>query len=157
MKKRILSLDVENDIGVLAKISGLFSGKCYNMDSLSVGTTEDETVSRITICLTGDDLVFEQIKKQLNRCVEVIKVTDLTDRRAVSRELMFIKVKGDSAEIKAHLDLFSAMMIESGDQEFLIQQTAEKEENDRLIEIITSHFEKVEIVRGGEIAVAFPI
>ena len=69
MKKRWLSLYVENDVGVLAKISGLFSGKCYNLESLTVGTTEDPTVSRITIGLAGDDATFEQIKKQLNRCV----------------------------------------------------------------------------------------
>ena len=76
MKKRWLCLFVENEIGVLAKISGLFSGKSYNLDSLTVGITEDKTVSRMTISLTSDDRTFEQIKKQLNRSVEVIKVID---------------------------------------------------------------------------------
>ena len=71
---------VENDVGVLAKVSGLFSGKnSYNLQSLTVGTTEDETVSRMTISVESDDITFEQIKKQLNRMVEVIKVIDLTN------------------------------------------------------------------------------
>lgn len=74
MKKRWICLFVENDVGVLAGISGLFSGKSYNLDSLTVGITEDKTVSRMTISLTSDDKTFEQIKKQLNRSVEVIQV-----------------------------------------------------------------------------------
>ena len=73
MKKRWISLYVENQVGVLSKISGLFSGKCYNLDSLTVGTTEDPTVSRMTIATVSDDETFEQIKKQLNRMVEVME------------------------------------------------------------------------------------
>ena len=76
MKKRWISLYVENQVGVLSKISGLFSAKSYNLDSLTVGTTEDPTVSRMTIATVSDDETFEQIKKQLNRMVEVIKVID---------------------------------------------------------------------------------
>lgn len=79
MKERWLSLYVENQVGVLARIAGLFSGKSYNLHSLTVGETEDRSVSRMTICVEGDDATFEQIKKQLNRCVEVIKVVDLTN------------------------------------------------------------------------------
>ena len=78
-KKRWISLLVENDVGVLANISGLFSGKSYNLDSLTAGTTTDRTISRMTISLTSDDQTFEQIKKQLNRNVDIIKVTDFTD------------------------------------------------------------------------------
>ena len=79
MKNRWIALYVENEVGVLAKVSGLFSAKSYNLQSLTVGTTEDETISRMTICVTSDDITFEQIKKQLNRMVEVIKVIGLTD------------------------------------------------------------------------------
>ena len=78
-KKRWISAYVENQIGVLAKVSGLFSGKNYNLDTLTVGETEDPTMSRMTIGLTCDDLTYEQIIKQLNRSVEVIKVIDFTD------------------------------------------------------------------------------
>ena len=91
-KKRWVSLYVENDVGVLAKISGLFSGKSYNLSSLTVGETEDPTVSRMTISLYGDDKTFEQIKKQLNRSVEVIKVLDFTDLPIHKKEILFIKL-----------------------------------------------------------------
>ena len=92
MKKRFVSLYGENDVGVLAKVSGLFSGKSYNLQSLTVGTTEDETVSRMTISVESDDITFEQIKKQLNRMVEVIKVIDLTNVPLRLKELMFVKI-----------------------------------------------------------------
>ena len=92
MKKRWIALYVENDVGVLAKVSGLFSGKSYNLQSLTVGTTEDETVSRMTISVESDDITFEQIKKQLNRMVEVIKVIDLTNVPLRLKELMFVKI-----------------------------------------------------------------
>ena len=92
MKKRWISLYVENQIGVLAKISGLFSGKSYNLDSLTVGETEDPTISRMTIGLTSDDITFEQIKKQLNRSIEVIKVLDFTDIPIHKKEILYIKV-----------------------------------------------------------------
>ena len=92
-KKRWLSLYVENDVGVLAKISGLFSGKSYNLLSLTVGETEDPTVSRMTISMVGDDKTFEQVKKQLNRSVEVIKVLDFTDLPIHKKEILFIKLR----------------------------------------------------------------
>ena len=92
MKKRWISLYVENQVGVLSKISGLFSGKSYNLDSLTVGTTEDPTVSRMTIATVSDDETFEQIKKQLNRMIEVIKVIDFTDVFVRMKEILYIKV-----------------------------------------------------------------
>ena len=93
MKNRWIALYVENTVGVLAKVSGLFSAKSYNLQSLTVGTTEDETVSRMTICVTSDDVTFEQIKKQLNCMVEVIKVIDLTHVPIHMKEILFAKVK----------------------------------------------------------------
>ena len=92
MKKRWIALYVENQVGVLAKVSGLFSGKSYKLQSLTVGTTEDESVSRMTISVASDDISFEQIIKQLNRMVEVIKVIDLTDVPLRLKELMFVKI-----------------------------------------------------------------
>ena len=93
MKNRWIAMYVENQVGVLAKVSGLFSGKCYNLQSLTVGTTEDETVSRMTICVSSDDITFEQIKKQLNRMVEVIKVMDLTDTATHMKEILYITLQ----------------------------------------------------------------
>ena len=92
IRKRWISLYVENDVGVLARIAGLFSGKSYNLSSLTVGETEDPTVSRMTISLYGDDKTFEQIKKQLNRSVEVIKVLDFTDLPIHKKELLFLRL-----------------------------------------------------------------
>lgn len=100
MKKRWISLYVENQVGVLSKISGLFAGKSYNLDSLTVGTTEDPTVSRMTIATVSDDETFEQIKKQLNRMVEVIKVIDFTDIFIRMKEILYIKVKNVHRQIK---------------------------------------------------------
>lgn len=94
MKNRWIALYVENQVGVLAKVSGLFSAKCYNLQSLTVGTTEHEDVSRMTICVTSDDITFEQIKKQLNCMVEVIKVIDLTHVPLHMKEILYAKVKG---------------------------------------------------------------
>ena len=88
MKNRWIALYVENEVGVLAKVSGLFSGKSYNLQSLTVGTTEHEDVSRMTISVQADDVTFEQIKKQLNSMVEVIKVMDLTDVPIHSKEIL---------------------------------------------------------------------
>ena len=103
MKKRWISLYVENQVGVLSKISGLFSGKSYNLDSLTVGTTEDPTVSRMTIGTVSDDETFEQIKKQLNRMVEVIKVIDFTNMFVRMKEILYIKVFNCSSEDKVEL------------------------------------------------------
>ena len=100
MKKRWISLYVENQVGVLSKISGLFAGKSYNLDSLTVGTTEDPTVSRMTIATVSDDETFEQIKKQLNRMVEVIKVIDFTDIFIRMKEILYIKVKNVLLQIR---------------------------------------------------------
>ena len=88
LKKRWISLYVENQIGVLSKISGLFSAKCYNLESLTVGRTEDPTISRMTIETHCDEETFEQIKKQLNRMVEVIKVIDFTDLSVCMKDSM---------------------------------------------------------------------
>ena len=90
MKKRWICLFVENEIGVLARISGLFSAKSYNLASLTVGITEDSTISRMTISLTSDDKTFEQIKKQLSRSVEVIKLVDYTNQYAYPHERNFV-------------------------------------------------------------------
>ena len=104
IKKRWISLYVENQVGVLSKISGLFSAKSYNMDSLTVGTTEDPTVSRMTIATVSDDETFEQIKKQLNRTIEVIKVIDFTD--------IFVRMK----EILERNPLCKSIQMHSGGQ-----------------------------------------
>ncbi len=94
--RHTISVLVENQFGVLARISGLFSGRGFNIDSLSVGETEDPSISRITLVVKGDDAILEQIMKQLHRLVDVIKVSDLTQDEFIDRELALIKVDADS-------------------------------------------------------------
>ena len=125
MKKRWISLYVENQVGVLSKISGLFAGKSYNLDSLTVGTTEDPTVSRMTIATVSDDETFEQIKKQLNRMVEVIKVIDFTDIFIRMKEILYIKVKkctpADKVELFQIAETFKARVIDYGKDSLLLE------------------------------------
>lgn len=157
-KKRWISLLVENEIGVLARISGLFSGKSYNLNSLTVGTTEDTTISRMTISLTSDDQTFEQIKKQLNRSVEVIKVIDFTDTVIHMKELMFVRVNNCSNEDMATLtymrDVFSARMIDYDTTAVLFECVQTEDRNNDFIRLMQSTFpNRIEIVRGGSAAI----
>ena len=133
MKKRWISLYVENQVGVLSKISGLFSGKGYNLNSLTVGTTEDPTVSRMTIATVSDDETFEQIKKQLNRSVEVIKE--------------------DKVELFQIAETFKAKVIDYGRDSLLLEfvQTATK--NDAVVKLMKEEFELIEVVRGGSVGI----
>lgn len=157
-KKRWISLLVENEIGVLARISGLFSGKSYNLNSLTVGTTEDTTISRMTISLTSDDQKFEQIKKQLNRSVEVIKVIDFTDTAIHMKELMFVRVNNCSNEDMVTLtymrDIFSAKMIDYDTTAVLFECVQTEDRNNDFIRLMQSTFpNRIEIVRGGSVAI----
>lgn len=156
MKKRWIALYVENDIGVLAKISGLFSGKSYNLESLTVGTTEDPTMSRITIGLNSDDITFEQIKKQLNRCVEVIKVIDLTNVPTHMKEILFIKIKNctkeDKDEIFQIANVFKISVADYGTDSILLECVQTEARNDDMIKLLTVRFNNVEVVRGGSVA-----
>ena len=157
MKKRWISLYVENQVGVLSKISGLFSGKSYNLDSLTVGTTEDPTISRMTIATVSDDETFEQIKKQLNRMVEVIKVIDFTDLFVRMKEILYIKVTGCSIQDKTELfqiaSAFKAKVIDYGKDSLLLEfvQTAAK--NDAVIKLVKEEFKRIEVVRGGSVGI----
>ena len=141
MKKRWISLYVENQVGVLSKISGLFSGKSYNLDSLTVGRTEDPTVSRMTIATVSDDETFEQIKKQLNRMIEVIKVIDFTDIFVRMKEILYVKVMkctaADKVEVFQIAETFKAKVIDYGRDSVLVEfvQTA------------------TEVVRGGSVGI----
>ena len=157
MQKRWISLYVENQVGVLAKISGLFSGKSYNLASLTVGTTEDPTVSRMTIETVSDDATFEQIKKQLNRMVEVIKVIDFTTTSVHMKELLYVKVKqcnlGDKTEAFQIADAFGAKVADYGKDSVLIECLQTSTKNDSLIELLRTSFKSIEVVRGGSVGI----
>ncbi|MGN0295300.1 MAG: acetolactate synthase small subunit [Lachnospiraceae bacterium] len=158
MKKRWISLYVENEIGVLARISGLFSGKSYNLNSLTAGVTEDETISRMTISLTSDDRTFEQIKKQLNRSIEVIKVVDFTDTAIHMKELMFIRIRSCSEQDMVKLDymrdIFQAKLIDYDPSTALLECVQTEDKNNDFIRLLETVFPgRIEIVRGGSVAV----
>ena len=157
MKKRWISLYVENQVGVLSKISGLFSGKSYNLDSLTVGTTEDPTVSRMTIATVSDDETFEQIKKQLNRMIEVIKVIDFTDIFVRMKEILYVKFMkcsvADKVEVFQIAETFKAKVIDYGRDSVLVEfvQTATK--NDAVVKLMKEEFKTIEVVRGGSVGI----
>ena len=157
MKNRWIALYVENQVGVLAKVSGLFSGKSYNLQSLTVGTTEDATVSRMTICVMSDDITFEQIKKQLNRMVEVIKVIDLTNVPIHMKEILFAKVKDLKSsqidEVFRIAEVFSVEVTDIGKDSVMLECKLTERRNNELIELLKAKFRNIEIVRGGVVAI----
>lgn len=156
--KRWISLYVENDIGVLAKISGLFSGKLYNLDSLTVGVTEDPSISRMTISVTSDDITFEQIKKQLNRSVEVIKVLDFTDLAINMKEILFVKVHSCSEKDKEEAfriaQVFELKIVDYNKNTLLFESVNTESKNNELVKLFNSLFiNRIEVVRGGSVAI----
>lgn len=158
MKKRWISLFVENEVGMLAKISGLFSGKSYNLQSLTVGETEDPTISRMTIGLLSDDITFEQIKKQLNRSVGIIKVIDFTDTPIHMKEILFVKVKGctksDREEVFRIAQVFGIQVTDYGKSNILLESTQTEARNNDIIHLLNQDFSgRIEVVRGGSVAV----
>lgn len=158
MRKRWISVLVENDIGVLARISGLFSAKCYNINSLAVGTTEDETVSRMTISLTSDDVIFEQVKKQLNRCVEVIKVVDHTDKPIHLREIMFVKLSSltdsEMSEVFRIAQVFDIRVADYSRRSAVLECNQTENRNDDLLRMLHKDYDsRMEVVRGGSVAI----
>lgn len=158
MKKRWICLYVENEIGVLARISGLFSGKSYNLDTLTVGETEDPTISRMTIGLTSDDMTFEQMKKQLNRMVEVIKVVDYTDIPTHRKELLFVKVmhcnEADKEEIFRIAKIYGLSITDYAKSSILLECVQNEDKNNDLIKLLNQYYlNRIEIVRGGSVAI----
>lgn len=155
--KRWISLYVQNEIGVLARISSLFSSKSYNLESLTVGTTEDPAISRMTISLISDDPTFEQIKKQLNRCIEVIKVIDFTTVPIHIKEVLFIKIKScskdDKIEIFRIAQAFNLSVSDYGADSVLIECTDTEDRNNDIIKLFQENFTKIEVVRGGNVAI----
>ena len=158
MEKRWICLLVENETGVLARISGLFSSKLYNIDSITAGVTEDPSISRLTISLTSDDKTFVQIKKQLNRCVEVIKVIDYTSVPVHKSEILYAKIRScsekDKTEIFRIANVFHLNIVDYNNNNVLLQCTQTEKKNDELIELLKQSFiNRVEITRGGIVAI----
>jgi len=124
--RHIISLLMENEAGALSRVAGLFSARGYNIESLTVAPTEDETLSRMTIVTRGSDEVIEQINKQLNKLIEVVEVMDLSEGEHLERELMLVKVRAEGAareEIKRMTDIFRGRIIDVADRTYTIELT----------------------------------
>ena len=137
--KHIISLLMENEAGGLSRVAGLFSARAYNIESLTVAPTEDATLSRMTIVTSGSDDVIEQIIKQLNKLVDVVKVLDLNDGRYIERELMLVKVKATGAlreEMKRISDIFRGRIIDVADGSYTIELTGSGSKLDAFLEAL---------------------
>ena len=156
MKPHTLSILVENRAGVLSRVTGLFSRRGFNIESLAVGTCEEPGMSRITIVCIGDEAQIEQVMKQLNKLIDVIKVSDLTDNERVERELAMIKVNADSgtnrSEIMQIAQIFRAQIIDMGTKTMVLQITGNTEKIDALETLLRQYGVK-ELVRTGKIGI----
>jgi len=156
MKPHTLSVLVENKSGVLSRVTGLFSRRGFNIESLAVGPCEETGMSRITIVVIGDDEKVEQVMKQLNKLIDIIKVSDLTENERVERELALIKVTAEAgtsrAEIMQIASIFRAQIIDVGLKSVILQVTGDTDKIDALEKLLRQYGVK-ELVRTGRIGI----
>ena len=154
--RHIISILMENESGALSRVAGLFSARGYNIESLTVAPTEDESLSRMTLVTTGTDEVIEQITKQLNKLVDVVKLQDFTEGNFIEREMMFVKVKalgeGQRAEVKRLSDIFRARIIDVTDTTFCIELTGSGDKLDAYIKAMHEN-NVIEVVRSGSMGI----
>jgi acetolactate synthase-1/3 small subunit len=155
MTSHIFSVLVEDSPGVLSRVTGLFSRRVYNIESLAVGPCEQPATSRITIVVTGNDVQIEQVKKQLNKLIEVIKVLDVSDSEHVERELAMIKVRAEPgtarSEIMQIAGIFRAKIIDVGSETLVVEVTGDSGKI-AAIEDLLRPYGILELVRTGKIA-----
>ncbi len=153
--KHTISVLVENEFGVLARVSGLFSGRGFNIESLSVAPTLDPDTSRMTIVTRGDDRVLEQVNKQLHKLISTIKVVDFTGEDYVERELALIKVTAEAdsrAEVLRIVDIFRAKIVDVTAKSYTVEMTGAPDKIDAVLELLTPLGIK-EIVRSGPVVI----
>jgi acetolactate synthase-1/3 small subunit len=149
--RHILSILIENEAGALSRVAGLFSARGYNIESLTVAPTEDSTLSRMTIVTSGSDDVIEQITKQVNKLVDVVKIVDLNEGKHVERELMLVKVRAvgkDREELKRTADIFRARVIDLTEKTYVVELTGTGSKLDAFIEALDRSL-IIETVRTG--------
>lgn len=154
--RKVIGVLVENKFGVLARVSGLFSARGFNIISLAVGETEDPTISRITIVVEGDERTLEQIKKQLNKLIDVIKIHDLTDKDFIGRELILVKVKANAKnrqDVIKVVETVGALVANVGQDVLSIEASGDQNKINTLIELLKP-FGINEMVRTGRIAMS---
>jgi acetolactate synthase-1/3 small subunit len=154
--RHTISILVENKFGVLSRVSGLFSGRGYNIESLSVGETIDPQISIMTIVTTGDDQIIEQITKQLNKLIDVIKVTDMKELEHVEREMVLVKVaprQQDKSEVLNLTEIFRGRIVDSSQKTYTIEITGDEKKIEAFVELMKPMGVK-EFVRTGKVAIA---
>ncbi|CAH9065226.1 Acetolactate synthase isozyme 3 small subunit [Pseudoalteromonas holothuriae] len=155
--RRILSILLENEPGSLSRIVGLFSQRAYNIDSLTVGTTADNTLSRITITTHGDDRVVEQITKQVNKLVDVLKIIDLTEVPHIERELLLVKVfakdEATRAAVTRIADVYQGSIIDMGKQSYTLQLLSNAERLESFLDMLRHESDIIELVRSGAVGI----
>jgi acetolactate synthase-1/3 small subunit len=154
--RHIISILLENESGALSRVSGLFSARGYNIESLTVAPTEDPSLSRMTLVTTGSEEVIEQITKQLNKLVDVVRLLDLSEGAHIEREMMMIKVRAEKAfreEAKRLADIFRANIIDVTDTSYVIEVTGASDKLDAFIAAVDAD-QIVEVVRSGPLGIA---
>lgn len=154
--RHVISILVENKVGVLARITGLISGRGFNIDSLAVGETENPALSRITLVVRGDEAILEQVRKQIGKVIDVIKVVDFTSEEFVEHDLMLIRVNvaaGKRGEIIEIIDIFRGKIVDVGQKDLVIEIAGTEEKLDALLNLLRPYGIK-ELVRTGSIAIA---
>jgi acetolactate synthase-1/3 small subunit len=154
--RHTISVLVENEFGVLSRVAGLFSGRGFNIESLSVAETTGPSISRMTIVTSGNDQIIEQILKQLNKLVPVIKVVDFTGVQVVDRELLMVKVNAENdtrAEVLRLVDIFRAKIVDVAPRSYTVEMTGDEGKVEAFLELLRPIGIK-EIVRTGKIAIA---
>ena len=153
--RHILSILLENEPGALSRIVGLFSQRAYNIDSLTVGPTDDDSLSRITITTTGNDRILEQITKQVNKLVDVHKVIDLSDASHIERELLLVKVMAHEEKTRAAVtrvvDIFGASILDMGKTTYTLQLVGAVDKLASFIDTLKNETEVIEVVRSGAV------
>lgn len=154
--RHIISILLENEAGALSRVAGLFSARGYNIESLSVAPTEDETLSRLTLVTRGSDEVIEQITKQLNKLVDVVRLQELTEGPHIEREMMLIKIKvsgKDREESKRIADIFRGHVIDVTETTYTIELTGNSNKLDAFLQALGS-VDIIEVVRSGVSGIA---
>ncbi|MBX2869272.1 MAG: acetolactate synthase small subunit [Acidiferrobacterales bacterium] len=150
--RRIISVLLENEAGALSRVAGLFSARGYNIESLTVAPTDDPSLSRMTIVTSGTDNIIEQITKQLNKLVDVVKLIDLTEGQHIERELMLVKVVAagneQREEVKRLVDIFRGRIIDVTESTYTLEMTGNGDKVDAFVQAL-SQVEIIEVVRSG--------
>jgi acetolactate synthase-1/3 small subunit len=149
--RHIISILIENESGALSRVSGLFSARGFNIESLTVAATEDPTLSRMTLVTRGNDAIIEQIKKQLNKLIDVVKLIDLIENPHVERELMLVKLKTVSEtreEIKRTTDIFRGKIIDVTPNTYIVEMTGTSDKLDAFLAAVNQE-NVIEVVRSG--------